>query len=271
MRLLLVFFIGLLVGVSVAAALLYFNPLTDVDTPPADDAQWLLYDSPLGSNLFLTHRGELPLRSNPDTVPELWESTIDGTVAHSLRAARSNSEERIVFSLIDIDHFKSINDRWGHDAGDEILQQFARRLSELRRGEEPLVRWGGEEFLLVSRVDRMDAAWQLAERLRRAIADEPFHLQDGRDLELSCSVGCAPLVPDSTGTVFWQSVVSLADKALYDAKASGRNAWVGVALAAGVRYQDLEGRLHERLDVLTEEGLVEAIRPPRFPPLRGFT
>ena len=90
MRVLLVFFVGLLVGLSVAAALLYFNPLTDVEAPSADDAQWLLYDSPLGSNLFLTHRGELPLRSNPDAVPELWESTIDGTVVLLVELRRSD-------------------------------------------------------------------------------------------------------------------------------------------------------------------------------------
>lgn len=186
--------------------------------------------------------------------------TIDATIAHSQRAARSDSQERIVFSLIDIDHFKRVNDRWGHDAGDQVLEQFARRLSVLRRAEEPLVRWGGEEFLLVSRVDRMEVAVRLAERLRRAIAGQPFHLRDGTEVPLACSIGFSPLVADSAGTVSWESVVSLADKALYDAKASGRNAWVGVELAAGVRFADLDDHLHERLPALIDEGLVEATR-----------
>ncbi len=194
--------------------------------------------------------------------------TIDATIAQSLRAARGNPEERLVFSLIDVDHFKQVNDQWGHDAGDSILQQFAQRLKELRRGEEPLVRWGGEEFLLVSRVERIEAAAGLAERLRRAIAEQPFLLQDGRELALSCSIGFAPLAPSAAGTVGWESVVSLADKALYEAKAAGRNAWFGVALAAGVRFEDLEGRLQERLSDLIEEGLIEIRRSATAPSSR---
>ncbi len=189
-------------------------------------------------------------------------STIDGTVAHGLRAARKGAAERIVFSLIDIDHFKEVNDRWGHDAGDRILQQFARRLSELRRGEESLVRWGGEEFLLVSRVDRIEAAAALAERLRRAITDVPFRLPDGGELDLSCSIGFAPfpLIAEAPDAVSWEGVVSLADKALYAAKTSGRDAWVGVALAAEVRAEDLAGRLREGLRELVDRGLVEVVR-----------
>ncbi len=186
--------------------------------------------------------------------------TIDGTIAHSQRAARSNPEVRIVFSLIDVDHFKRINDRWGHDAGDRILRQFAQRLSQLRRGEEPLVRWGGEEFLLVSQFERSEAADLLAERLRRAITDRPFRLQDGTEVALSCSIGFAPLAADSASRTSWQNVVSLADKALYEAKASGRDAWVGVELAAGVRFENLDDHLHERLPVLVDLGLVEARR-----------
>ncbi len=185
---------------------------------------------------------------------------IDGTIAPSLRAARSGHQERIVFSLIDIDHFKQINDRWGHDAGDRVLQHFAHRLSELRRGEEPLVRWGGEEFLLVSRVDRFEEAARLAERLRRAIADQPFKLRDGTEVALTCSIGFAPLAADAAGAVSWESVVSLADKALYEAKASGRNAWVGVELAAGISFGDLDDHLHERLPILIDQRLVETRR-----------
>ncbi len=189
--------------------------------------------------------------------------TIDAVIAGTLRAARERPEERTVFSLIDVDHFKQVNDRWGHDAGDHILRQFARRLAELRRGEEPLVRWGGEEFLLVSRVERLEAAAGLAERLRRAIADQPFRLKDGTEVALTCSIGFAPLAADAAGSVSWESVVSLADKALYEAKAAGRNAWVGVELAAGVRAGDLEDRLHQALPALVEQDLVVSVDSPR--------
>ncbi len=69
--------VGLLLGAAVGGALLYYNPLTNVQgSPTADGGQWLLYESPLASNLVLTHGGELPVIANPPSVPELWESTI---------------------------------------------------------------------------------------------------------------------------------------------------------------------------------------------------
>ena len=79
MRGLVVFVVGLLLGAAAAAGLLYLNPLANPDAPAVGDEQWLSYDSPVETNLILTHSGDLPLRMNPPTVPELWESTIDGT------------------------------------------------------------------------------------------------------------------------------------------------------------------------------------------------
>jgi diguanylate cyclase (GGDEF)-like protein len=140
-----------------------------------------------------------------------------------------------VFLLLDIDAFKRINDRFGHASGDAVLVQFGARLRAVMRESDYLVRWGGEEFLAVARdTDRAQAA-EMAERMRAAIADRPFRLEDGGELDVTCSIGfaCLPFEPERPVARSWQQVVNLADLALYAAKRSGRNAWVGVHTASG--------------------------------------
>jgi diguanylate cyclase (GGDEF)-like protein len=140
-----------------------------------------------------------------------------------------------VFLLLDIDAFKRINDRHGHAAGDAVLVQFGARLRSVLREADYLVRWGGEEFLAVARdTDRVRAA-ELAERMRSVIAGTPFQLDDGGQIEVSCSVGfaCMPFELERPLARSWQQVVNLADLGLYAAKRSGRNAWVGVHTASG--------------------------------------
>lgn len=140
-----------------------------------------------------------------------------------------------VFLLLDIDAFKRINDRYGHASGDAVLVQFGARLRAVMRESDYLVRWGGEEFLAVARdTDRAQAA-EMAERMRAAIADKPFRLEDGAELEVSCSIGfaCVPFEPERPLSRSWQQVVNLADLGLYAAKGAGRNAWVGVHTASG--------------------------------------
>lgn len=140
-----------------------------------------------------------------------------------------------VFLLLDIDAFKRINDRFGHASGDAVLVQFGARLRAVMRESDYLVRWGGEEFLAVARdTDRSQAA-EMAERMRAAIADKPFRLEDGGELEVTCSIGfaCVPFELEKPQARSWQQVVNLADLGLYAAKRSGRNAWVGVHTATG--------------------------------------
>lgn len=140
-----------------------------------------------------------------------------------------------VFLLLDIDAFKRINDRYGHAAGDAVLVQFGARLRAVMRESDCLVRWGGEEFLAVARdTDRAQAA-EMAERMRAAIADQPFRLEDGSELDVTCSIGfaCVPFELERPLARSWQQVVNLADLGLYAAKGSGRNAWVGVHTASG--------------------------------------
>ncbi len=140
-----------------------------------------------------------------------------------------------VFLLLDIDAFKRINDRHGHAAGDAVLVQFGARLRSVLRESDYLVRWGGEEFLAVARDTDRVRAEELAERMRVIIASTPFELDDSARLEVTCSIGfaCVPFEPERPLARSWQQVVNLADLALYAAKRSGRNAWVGVHTASG--------------------------------------
>jgi two-component system cell cycle response regulator len=122
--------------------------------------------------------------------------------------------------VLDIDYFKSINDTHGHDAGDDVLREFAMRIRKSIRGIDLACRYGGEEFVVVMPETDIAVATLVAERLRRRIASEPFSIQQGSGLvELTISIGIAALAPnDSTATV-----LKRADQALYRAKRDGRN------------------------------------------------
>ncbi|HEY8876185.1 MAG TPA: two-component regulator propeller domain-containing protein, partial [Roseateles sp.] len=167
-------------------------------------------------------------------------------IEHDLAAGLRRAQETLaaggqpmdtdcVFLLLDIDAFKRINDRYGHAAGDAVLVQFGVRLRAVLRESDYLVRWGGEEFLAVARdTDRAQAA-EMAERMRTAVADKPFKLDDGGEIAVTCSIGyaCVPFEFERPLARSWQQVVNLADLGLYAAKRSGRNAWVGVHTATG--------------------------------------
>lgn len=142
----------------------------------------------------------------------------------------SDGHERLVFFMIDIDDFKQVNDGHGHQAGDEVLVHFADRLRLLCREHDLLVRWGGEEFMLISRFTRIDDAATLAERIRETIAKQPIRARPGVLLQLTCSIGFAPwpFSLDWPELGDWEGSVDLADRCLYAAKRSGKNAWVGL-------------------------------------------
>jgi diguanylate cyclase (GGDEF)-like protein len=149
----------------------------------------------------------------------------------------------LVFLLIDIDRFKSVNDEHGHAAGDAVLAQFAEILRRCCRAADHLVRWGGEEFLVVIRfADRAEGAL-LAERIRSAVAAHTFRIEGGREVRRTCSLGFAPypLVPERPESLSWEQALGLADDALDAAKRSGRDAWVGVTHASSDAVAGLSG------------------------------
>lgn len=146
------------------------------------------------------------------------------------RAPDRRGADTLFFFMLDIDAFKRINDGHGHQAGDTALVQFAARMRGLTREGDLLLRWGGEEFMLVARLDDGDAAAELAERIRSAIADTPVPLAHGATLRMTCSIGFAPWPFATPWPTLgdWQQTTAIADRCLYAAKDAGRNAWVGL-------------------------------------------
>ena len=134
--------------------------------------------------------------------------------------AGARSKPLAVLAL-DIDHFKSINDTYGHDAGDDVLRDFAMRIKRSIRGIDLACRCGGEEFIIVMPETDMAVAMTVAERLRRRIATEPFAISEGtRTIPVTLSIGIAALRGrDDTPA----SLLKRADQALYRAKRDGRN------------------------------------------------
>lgn len=164
---------------------------------------------------------------------------IDADVALALRAHQQGHTDHadLIFLLVDIDHFKQVNDRHGHAAGDAVLIEMRERLVPLFRTTDHLVRWGGEEFLIVARATHRSRMPELAERICAAVRGKPFLLPDGTALPRTCSIGaaCLPFDPQWPRTQRWQDVLELADTALYAVKNAGRDGWAAlVAPEAGV-------------------------------------
>jgi diguanylate cyclase (GGDEF)-like protein len=139
----------------------------------------------------------------------------------------------LILFMVDLDHFKAVNDTHGHLAGDAVLMQIKERLCKVFRESDYLVRWGGEEFLIVARATMREMAPLMAERVRVTVAGEAFRLPDGTRLIKTCSVGFAayPFIRSAPRAVSWQEVVGIVDTALYAAKRAGRNGWVGIGAA----------------------------------------
>ena len=135
----------------------------------------------------------------------------------------------LAFVMIDVDHFKTINDSAGHAAGDNVLRQLRDLLVACSRTSDIIVRWGGDEFVLVARDLSGDGLLELAERVRARVAQHVFDIGEGRVVRTTCSIGfaCYPFFREQLDALSWEQVISVADRALYVAKASGRNAWVG--------------------------------------------
>ncbi|RZJ13293.1 MAG: GGDEF domain-containing protein [Rubrivivax sp.] len=134
--------------------------------------------------------------------------------------------------MIDIDHFKAVNDQHSHAAGDAVLVEVARRIRAAVRDDDIVVRWGGEEFLVFSsKTDARDLA-QMADRILRSIAAQNMDTPDGA-LRITASIGFASFPLGGAGGrglhLHWEQAVNWADMVLYKAKAEGRNRGIGIA------------------------------------------
>lgn len=163
----------------------------------------------------------------------------------------------LAFVMIDIDNFKMVNDSAGHAAGDAVLRQFRDLLKTASRSSDIIVRWGGDEFVLVARDLSGEGLADLAERIRLRAEQHVFEVGEGRVVRATCSVGfaCYPFFREQLDALSWEQVISVADRALYVAKASGRNAWVGLHPGlAGLPIQGLFGAICHHPQQLVAEG-----------------
>ncbi len=172
-------------------------------------ADWLLVE--LGREV-----AEMEGRTDPLT--QLFNRRHLNTVMNfGNRRARGGRQYAVI--LLDIDHFKQINDTYGHDVGDQVLKWFADLLGEKVRSSDFVFRYGGEEFLILLPAVQASTAFSVAEKLRRELEKTPFRLPDGSRISLTVSCGIAM----SGGEWHYERVIKRADQALYRAKRQGRN------------------------------------------------
>jgi diguanylate cyclase (GGDEF)-like protein len=175
-----------------------------------------------------------------DSLTRLWnrQSIFEKLAIEHARAQAESSSSRasapisapshgLCLVMADIDHFKSINDTYGHQTGDLVLQEVATRLNRLTREGEFAGRYGGEEFILIFPNCSRENAVRRAEELRRAIAETPVQMETG-PLSTTCSFGVSTVCPGVTVA----ALVQQADAALYEAKRSGRNRVIASECAA---------------------------------------
>ncbi|WP_181898326.1 ligand-binding sensor domain-containing protein [Alteromonas aestuariivivens] len=137
---------------------------------------------------------------------------------------------RLFFLMFDLDGFKPINDNFGHDAGDQVIMQVSDLLREVSRSADTVIRWGGDEFLLIGQIQSLREVEILSERLREAIANHGFDIGLKQKMYLSSSIGysCFPYSHHCPEALTWEQVHLIADSALYMSKEAGRNCWTGL-------------------------------------------
>jgi diguanylate cyclase (GGDEF)-like protein len=142
---------------------------------------------------------------------------LDEAAGSALSGASSDAGTALI--LLDVDHFKSINDRYGHPAGDQVLVQLARHLLARSRASDVVCRLGGDEIAVLMPGCAYATAVARAESVLAAITEHPFLLDDGTTVPVSLSIGCAHMPTDAAGL---HHLYTAADGALYDAKRAGR-------------------------------------------------
>jgi diguanylate cyclase (GGDEF)-like protein len=167
---------------------------------------------------IIAMQAELQLRATRDPLTMAWNrgATIDMLTRETSRATHTGAPISVVLS--DVDHFKRVNDEYGHLAGDEVLQETVRRMSDSMRPYDMVGRYGGEEFLMILPGCDETGAATVAERLRAGVAGGAFTAL-GREIPVTSSFGVAELAAGETV----HGLLLRADEALYAAKRAGRN------------------------------------------------
>ena len=177
---------------------------------------------------LLSREQRLEALAYNDELTGLWNRRyLQRRLASELRVAERHGRP-VAIAIIDVDHFKAINDRHGHPVGDDVLREMGARLREALRDEDVLGRWGGEELLVILPSEPPGGVLRVAERLRCRIADRPF---TAHAIPATVSIGGA----ESDGETSVDALIRRADAALYTAKREGRDRVVVAGLRSAVR------------------------------------
>ncbi len=223
----------------------------------------ILYRKVRSANARLEEKNqELKQQSSRDPLTGLYnrrhfQDFMRNHVHTEQRGAGTSGEEVIgAIFLLDVDHFKHVNDRHGHAAGDAVLKMISEHLGVILRETDMIVRWGGEEFLAFLPAIPRSGVDEIAARLLAGVAEKDMVYQGSR-IPVRVSVGYAPfpLKPGST-ELSWERAVNLVDMALYLAKAHGRNRAYGVRGFANFDQTSMEN-IEQDLERAWRDGFVD--------------
>jgi diguanylate cyclase (GGDEF)-like protein len=177
-----------------------------------------------------------------------------------LRQQKGNAElirkeGSLFFMMIDLDSFKAVNDSFGHAAGDEVLIHVRDVLRASTRDSDTIIRWGGDEFLVVGQSENLEGVEHLAERIRTGLANHSYTLGDGKVGSVTGSIGFAhfPFNPHNPQQFTWEQVVAVADQAAYVAKYNGKDSWVSFSGNADTEQVDIINMKDKLASVIKEQ------------------
>lgn len=181
---------------------------------------------------------------------------------------------RLMALMFDLDGFKPVNDNYGHDAGDQVIIQVANILRNECHTNDIVIRWGGDEYMVITEVAQLEDAHRFAERIRIAISSHAFDVGLPNKFNLSSSLGFAlyPFNHFAPHSISWDQVHLLADQALYKSKESGRNTWSGIVQSdnelpfktLNTLVPNLEQAIEEKNVILLQRGKQHAIESQRI-------
>jgi two-component system, sensor histidine kinase ChiS len=214
------------------------------------DAYIKIEEASLTDHLTGLHNRRFLTKSIVSDIALVDRSYQNGLQTNPIPAAIPDQD--VVFVMLDVDFFKEVNDAFGHAAGDKVLEQLSRLLEKNLRDSDYLIRWGGEEFLIVLRFCSRQEVIDMIERIRKSVADHIFDLGNNRQIQKTCSIGFAayPFYFHAPIALTWEQVVDTADRALYIAKRSGRNCWVGISASDDLHQTPINPAIQTNLPVL---------------------
>jgi len=204
---------------------------------------------------LLEYIAQIKELAEKDYLTRLYNRRYMFSAGPKLMAAQTRRGQGVVVAMLDIDHFKRINDTYGHMCGDAVLKDVAKILRAQTRGADKVVRWGGEEFMIFVKASDRDMIENLVERIRAAVESHAFSDDKGNHISCTCSLGFAgiPLLGGSVNLP-WKSLALAADLCMYAAKNSGRNRWGGIEFNAEAIKDIIASPADRDIDSLVTRG-----------------